>query len=381
MRILHFYGDWKWTGPAEPTVELARALAARGHEVLFCLRRAPRDAQAYLRDKVREAGLPILAELPPTSLWSPWQSLRTVRQLRRLVEQHRIEIVHVHQDRDHWVARLALEQVPHEPPLLRTNHQTGLRNRLWDRLLSWCSTDGVVGFSWKHRKADAGRFGVELERSWIVPTAVDLSRFHGELPSNGLRKSLGLDDGDIIAGIVARMQRHRKFHLVMASMARASREVPNLRLLVIGRGTHWRKVVLEPAQRYGVEQRVIFAGYRTGDYEQVLNAIDFEVFLVPGSDGTCRAVREAMALGKPVIASSRGILPELVNHGSSGLVVDETVAALASAIVRLASDRELRQRLGQAALRKARREFSLERQAEEMEKIYRKLIELTARPS
>ena len=106
---------------------------------------------------------------------------------------------------------------------------------------------------------------------------------------------------------------------------------------------------------------------------RALAAMDMKVFLVPGTDGSCRAVREAMAMGVPVIAARRGVLPAIVSHDRSGILIDHTPERLAAALVRLAKDPGLRQRLGAAARSTAVERFSLPQQAERVLKVYRSL--------
>ena len=98
-----------------------------------------------------------------------------------------------------------------------------------------------------------------------------------------------------------------------------------------------------------MQKNVIFTGYRKDDYREVLNLFDCKVFLIPGSDGSCRAVREALACGKPVIAARRGILAELIKDGETGLLVDERASDLARAVITLLKDNELRQKCSRAA--------------------------------
>jgi glycosyltransferase involved in cell wall biosynthesis len=175
------------------------------------------------------------------------------------------------------------------------------------------------------------------------------------------------------------MHRHRRFDLLLDAVQRASKEVPSLRLFVVGRGTHQEEVARRPAARMGLGGRVVFGGYRAGDYVDALATIDFKVFLVPGSDGSCRAVREAMAMGKPVIATKRGMLPEIVIDGETGLLVDETPEALSHALVRLSQDADLRRRLGAAARTRALVRFSLDEQASAVESFYERLREVRGR--
>jgi glycosyltransferase involved in cell wall biosynthesis len=107
--------------------------------------------------------------------------------------------------------------------------------------------------------------------------------------------------------------------------------------------------------------------------------MDIFVFLMAGSDGTARALREAMAMGKPVIAANRGMLPELVEDGVSGLVVDDTAEGLARATLRLLHDPEMRETLGKAAYQKAHQDFQLDRQVEAVESFYREMMRLGKR--
>jgi len=158
-------------------------------------------------------------------------------------------------------------------------------------------------------------------------------------------------------------------------MAIARARVPGLKLVIIGRGTHQESVAVRPAAERGLLDTVVFPGYLRGDdYVAGLLSLDAKIFLVPGTDGSCRAAREAMALGKPVIAARRGMLPELVADGETGLVVDDTSENLAGAIVRLARDRDLRRNMGLAARRAALERFDPARQAERVELVYRKLL-------
>jgi glycosyltransferase involved in cell wall biosynthesis len=107
--------------------------------------------------------------------------------------------------------------------------------------------------------------------------------------------------------------------------------------------------------------------------------MDIFVFLMAGSDGTARALREAMAMGKPVIVANRGMLPELVEDGVSGLVVNDTPEELAHAVLYLLHHPERREALGKAAYQKAHRDFPLDRQVEGVEKFYQEMIHLGKR--
>ena len=135
-------------------------------------------------------------------------------------------------------------------------------------------------------------------------------------------------------------------------------------------------VAVEPARKMGLNGRVLFPGYKGGEeYVDALASMDMKVFLVPGTDGACRAVREAMAMGLPIIAARRGMLPEIVKAGEVGLVIDDSPENLSSAILKLAGDETLRRDMGRSARKWALEHFSLDREAEQVEAIYKTLID------
>jgi glycosyltransferase involved in cell wall biosynthesis len=205
--------------------------------------------------------------------------------------------------------------------------------------------------------------------------AVDVARFCEAPPDPGVRKELGLGDDDRVVGIVARAQPHRRFDLLLEAARRLFDRDARARLLVVGRGTRRASVVEEPARRLGLQDRIVFAGYRRADYADVLRAIDVFSLLVPGSDGTCRAVLEAAACGIPAVVLGRGALPEIVADGETGFVVDDDPDALAEAWGRLLGDAALRAELGCAARRRAESLFASGPMAEGVEALYREVLE------
>lgn len=129
----------------------------------------------------------------------------------------------------------------------------------------------------------------------------------------------------------------------------------------------------------GLDDVVIHIGYRTKDYVEAVSCMDFNIFLMPGTDGSCRAVREVMAMGKPVIAADRGMLSTIVDDNITGFVIKDTPENLATAIVRLARDNELRKKMADASLKKAQDVFSQESMAEKVERVYEELLCKTKR--
>jgi glycosyltransferase involved in cell wall biosynthesis len=144
---------------------------------------------------------------------------------------------------------------------------------------------------------------------------------------------------------------------------------------MVGRGTHMQRVAVQRAERALLKDRIVFTGYRSGDeYVATLRLLSAKVFLWPGSDGSCRAVREAMAMGVPVIAADVGMLGEIVGDGRDGILIPHDPGALAHAVRRLALGLGERDEMAAAAREAARDRFDLEKQAARVEDVYERLL-------
>ena len=362
MRVLHLFGDWKWTGPAEPTLDLCQELRARGVDARLLCPTAPAEASTNLPAAARDRGLEPLHGLRFNRRINLFDNLSDVSTLRALCETENMDILHVHFSQDHLLGGLAARRSRNRPMVVRTNQKAIPTKRgpgssfLLRRL-----TDSYLTYSRVALEADTKSFGLE-GRARLIPPALRLERFDPSISPASARARFGLTPDSFVLGVVARMQRHRRFDALLEGVKQAP--VPGLRVLVIGRGTNMNEVAVEPARRLGLEKVVTFTGYLGKDYLPTVAAFDALLFLVPGSDGTCRALREAMAMGKPVIGARRGMIPELVDDGRTGIVVDDTPENLALAIVRLAGARNERMAMGKAARARAVEAFDIRRQAD-----------------
>jgi len=369
VKILQVTSDWKWTGPAEPMLRLALALRSRGHEVTLAAPEPPSGSGRSVASEARAAGLaPSLALTPGRGL-ALLRDARDARALRAFLATRGVELVHAWHTRDHLLAVAATTGRRRETVLVRSVPSADPPAATpWTRWLVGPATDALVCVSpgsaerWQPLRGARPIFG--------VLGAIDPTRFYRARADPAVRESLGFKLEHRVVGIVARVQPHRRFDLVLEAAAELFRMDPAARLLVIGRGTRHAELAQAPATRLGIADRVVFAGYRTQDYAEILRAIDVFTFLVPGSDGTCRALLEAAACGVPAVVSRRGALPELVVHDQTGLVVSETSSALAQAWGALLRDTERRKALGRAAAERAQQLFAPERYAAEVERIY-----------
>jgi len=383
MKVLHLFSDWKWTGPAEPTLMLCETLQRRGHQVTLAYRSPPVEAEDSIAKRIlgkcfKGTGRFRLRPLGKGDWgFALVGFLRDLRSLRRFIDREGFDLINVHHSHDHILGGVAARLSEKRPVVIRTDHKRDAITPSWgNRLLISRLTDGIITFSEMARERNSTKLPIPPERVGRVGLALQLERYDPERTFRDMRSVFKIHAEDLVVGMVARFQKYRRTDVFLAALAKLVREFPHVKALLVGRSSQIRESVIEPTRRLGLDGYVILAGYQTENYLDTLATMDIFVFLMAGSDGTARALREAMAMGKPTIAARRGMLGELVEDGETGFVVDDTPESLLEALRTLAKDERLRRYMGRAARKKALREFQVERQAQGFEVFYQSILRM-----
>lgn len=373
MKVLHLFSNAKWTGPAEPALGLCLALRGEGVAADFAC--AP-DAGASINKVVetaRDRGIEPILRFYLSKHRHPIKDALDRRALAAFLAEQRYDLVHCHLDNDHAIALRPAAR--HGIPVVRSSYEgTGIeKTRRNTRLLAGVA--GIVEPSAQAAAHDAREFALREERMRVIPNAVDTERFDPAREVPDARRWLGIPPDAFVVGIVARIQPHRHYEDLLRALKMLKDARPNVYAIVVGRGSREDRVARQPVRDLGLESVVRFTGFVDGEnYVGTLKAFDVKVYLVPGSDGTCRAVREAMAMGKPVVAADRGMLREIVDDGRNGLVCDGSPERLLDALDTLAANRQHARTLGRAARLKATTDFSLRAQAQNVRAFYEQLL-------
>jgi len=217
------------------------------------------------------------------------------------------------------------------------------------------------------------------QRLRVVYNGVDTERFRFDASRRAAtRTKLGLADSQLVIGVVGRLVPGKRQDLLLTALQQASRRVSDCVGLVVGD-------VVDPAsrayvsdlqgivERYGMGNQVRFTGF-IDDMVALYSAMDV---LVSSSDAESfgRAVAEAMAAERPVIATAVGGVREIVRHGKTGLLVPHgDSSAMADAIVALANDPEKRRQMGEAGRERVAQRFSVDRCVRGVQGVYEELL-------
>ncbi len=285
-----------------------------------------------------------------------------VLKLARLIRRRGYDLVYANGSRCMVYAGLAARMI--SCPVVW--HVRILDEERLDRLLSRLAARIVV-----NSRAVAGRFGFLNGNSppvTVVHNGVDLKEFDPQLPGESLRRELGIDARAGVVTILGRLDEWKGHRYFLEAAAQVAACAAQARFLVVGDGVERRRLQGQ-ARRLGLQGRVLFTGNRQ-DVPQILAASDVLVS-ASRAEPFGRVLIEAMAMGKPVVATRAGGVPEIVDEGRTGLLVDPASSPqLAQAICRLLQDPDLRRRLGNDGQRRAKKRFSAEQHAREMGRVF-----------
>jgi glycosyltransferase involved in cell wall biosynthesis len=227
--------------------------------------------------------------------------------------------------------------------------------------------------------SELASFGITARRKIrVIPNGIDLTRFQSEGSKDRFRAECGLPAGVPIVGTIGRLVPVKRQDMLIRSFAGIKRQFPEAHLVLVGDGPLVAELRALSA-RLGLSHCIRFTGYQSHP-ERYLRAMD--VFaLTSQSEGMPQVIMEAAAAGIPVIATRVGGVPEMIEHGESGLLVafgDE--AALTAGVCNLLANQELAQRLSQAAKASVAAQFDVRRMAADYHRQLSELVSRKARP-
>lgn len=186
-------------------------------------------------------------------------------------------------------------------------------------------------------------------RLHVIPNSVDLAAFAASPPGEELRALWHVPKAAPLLGVIGRLSGQKGQRVLLAAMPRVWAQFPEAHVALVGQGELEAELRAEAA-RIDPRGRIHFAGQQPRErMPQVLAALD--VFVLPSLyEGLPFAVVEAMAAGRPIVATAVDGTTEAISHGATGMLVPPgDAAALATALLNVLGDAALRERLGGAA--------------------------------
>jgi glycosyltransferase involved in cell wall biosynthesis len=284
--------------------------------------------------------------------------------LRQFADREGAEILHAHQCTPFFQAMLS-RGLTGRRPVVFTEHgrhfpDTPSRKRAIVNRMLLKRCDRLFGCGAAVRQALINNEGLPESRVEVIYNGVDLKAL--SKPTAGARERIraefGYSANDFVVVQVARLHELKDHQTALKAVDEARHKIPGLRLLLAGDGDQ-RSAIKQTIRERGLDQTVTLAGTRK-DIADLLSASD--VFLLSSiSEGIPLTVIEAMAARRPVVSTAVGGLPEIIEHGVSGMLAPSgDASSLAASLVQLYQNADLRNQMAEVAAGRAQEKFSLQ---------------------
>jgi len=383
-RILYINSQLKGGGTDDQCVKQAAGLRQLGQQV-WLAGPAGREYESV----VHELKVPFC--VTPKEGLAKW---RFIRDIARVIRREKIQLVHGHHGRDIWPAILGAKLSGLRPKVVLTRHMAKSPSSWASKHLLLGQCDALIAVSEfvakVLREGDRDPASPEAERHVRLPIhgdhskiqvaqcGIDTGRFR-PFPAPELRQAWGLQPEDYafaVAGVYhpPRGKGQREF---LQAAARIHKQVPHARFLIVGRG-EMAETLRADIVRLGLQGKAWLTPY-CQDMPQAMNAIDCLVHPAIGTEAFPLVVLEALACGKPVLASALDGIPEAFRSGGHGqLLPPDDNAALADAMAAWATRPRLNAAEQSELHRKIDAGFSLPAAAARVLRVYEKLLAPTA---
>jgi glycosyltransferase involved in cell wall biosynthesis len=370
IAVCHVASGDLWAGAEAQLAALLHALARhQSLRVFVVLLNEGRLAQEARRSG---AEVKVIAESAHTFF-------EILGEATRYVRGRAIRILHSHRYKENLLAALLARRC-RVPFVVRTEHGRPepfkgleqLKQRVLqqvDRLVGSYATDRVISVC-AELQPHLARY-VNPRRIAVIRNGLDTTDVRSDLSALEAKRRLNIPDSCPVLGYAGRLVPVKRLDIFLAAAKEMARRIPDSRFVVAGHGSE-RPRLEEMAGALGLQHRVLFLGHRDDIYD-VLRALDVFV-LCSDHEGLPMVLLEALHMGIAVVARRVGGLPEVIQDGVSGSLVDSAdPSALTDACVRLLEDSNLRRRLARGGQSRVAERFSAEHTAADVADLYRSM--------
>ncbi len=337
--------------------------------------------QGELSEKAKKTGLEIFfLTVPQIRLKNLFSILDVMFKLSNYIRKYNIKIIHSYAPRNNILSAIlgklwGTPVIWHERNLIYESEG----NKEFDRSRQLMSLPNRIICN---SQAVAERFHVNGEVSKkvnVILNGVNLERFNPDLNTENLRRVLNPGDQKVV-GIVSNLNKRKRVEYFIKVASYVLKKIDNVQFIVLGGefpdcGGKRLEELKKMANELGLRDHIIFTGFRH-DVASVLNI--FDIFLHTTLKEACsRAILEAMAAAKPVIAIDDGGNPELIENGVTGILKNpEDVRGLVEAVIELLRDESKCIEMGQNGRKRVEKNFNIKRNVQMTQKIYSDLVHL-----
>jgi glycosyltransferase involved in cell wall biosynthesis len=370
LNILQLINVRWYNACAHYGVSLSRALKQRGHQVIVA-----GDPGAPPLIEAGKLGLTTYEDLF-LSYGSPWMIAYNIKRIVDLVGREKIDVIQAHRGESHLVAALSRYFFRREVPLIRTRGDVrNPRNNLFNRYLNHKLTDKIITTCGALRTSYTNNLKMPEDKVVEIPVGVDHVFFAPRAAGGNQREKLTIPSGHLVVGIVGRLSPVKGHRYYIQSAEYVLKEIPHTSFIICGEDAQLcAEDLKEEVKNRNMEGNFRFMG-RIKDVRELISLFDVGVISSTGSETICRVALEYMSMGKPVVGSRVNAIPEVVQDGVNGIVVQpKNSRELAQAIITLLRDGRKRKEFGERSRSIVSERFTLDEFARKTEEVYLSLL-------
>lgn len=370
MRIIQILNTLNWSAASNYCVGVSAELIRLGHEVLIITQ------PGYALDHIKQMGLPYDDSIN-FSLKSPLSYVAAVKRFKRIYKDFKPDIVSAHMNHNAWlpgfISKICMPKVV--VARVRTDIQPPNRHLL-NLVVYHKLTDHVITGSEMHKKVCQRNLFLSDDKIDVIYGSVDTEKFHPELSSPIIREQLGASEDDFLMCLVGRLSPIKGHEYALKTVSLLKDLPRKVKLVCPGwaaqRDYDWLR---GEAERLGVSDRLIPVEGFNENLPALLASMDLGIITSIGSEANSRATLEYMASGLPVVGTSVGVIPEIIENGKTGFVVEHSnPEAMAEKIKYLLQNPEILKQMGIASRERIEEKFTLKQFGLQTEAVYQKLL-------
>ncbi len=298
-----------------------------------------------------------------------------IRDIYKLIKEWNIKIVRTHQYHANLYGRLAA-LVAKVPCLVASIHNVyTIDKKIHRRLINKCLaafTDKVVAVSNAVKKDILEYDRIPEDKVTVIYNGIEVERFFKKRVTN-IRDELKISADTPVIGTVGRLTIQKGHKYLIEAIAKLKKDFPRITLLIVGDGP-LKQQLKNYAEKLKISKNVIFLGMRR-DIPEILSTID--IFVLSSLwEGLCNSLIEAMAAGKPVIASDIPAVTEIINSDKMGILIPpQNSEAIKKAISVLLNNKPLAQNFCKFAQERILSTFTIDKTVSHYSDLFIKILE------
>jgi glycosyltransferase involved in cell wall biosynthesis len=361
LNILQINSSKTWAGGETHIKDLIKGLLEREHNIFLAVR-----SQIVDKFKNMDIDLKVLPLKNSIDLYSIWK-------LTKIIKENKIDIIHVHNGKDYWLAVIA-RFFAGRAKIVATRHILKPLGNSFLHKKMLASIDQFIAVSKQVKKNLIKKNNINSDKIKVIYNGMDLSNYNN-IDSDYLYSEFNISKDNFVIGSVGTICDGKNQELLVDIANEI--DLFNIKFIIVGEDfsdkKEYKKKLVKKINKNHLAEKIIITGYRE-DIPELMNF--FDLLIVPSKSEAFGLVAiEAMAAGTPVIANEVDGLKEVIENNNSGILISNNIVnKYQKEILNLYLNEDILNKYRENGLIRVKNKFSLHEMVNLVEKIYKKIV-------